>query len=95
MQVEGYHKSLGESALGQIRQKEFIDDACTRDPDPTLGGPGRMGRDDEANPLSCFAQALVRTVVERARDPTGLPASAAGQEVGASEPAPEPRSNSR
>ena len=70
MQVERHHISSGEGALGKIRQEEFIDEASTRDPDPTLDGPRRMGRDDDADLLACFAQALVRAVVERAADPT-------------------------
>jgi hypothetical protein len=41
--------------LSESRQEKFIDDACTRDPDPALGGPGGMSRDDEADELSCFA----------------------------------------
>jgi hypothetical protein len=53
--------------LSESRQEKFIDDACTRDPDPTLGDPSGMSRDDEADELSCFAQPLVRTVVERGK----------------------------
>ena len=55
MQVERHHIGSRERALGESRQEKLIDDARTRDPDPTRGGPGRMSRDDEADELSCFA----------------------------------------
>ena len=70
MQVEGHDIRSGEGALGEIGEEEFIDDARAGDTNPTLGGPGGMSGDDDADPLACLAQALVRTVVERAADPT-------------------------
>ena len=60
MQVERHHIGSGERALGQSRQEKFIDDACTRDPDPTLGDPSGMSRDDEANALSCWLIGVIR-----------------------------------
>ena len=70
MQVECHDISRGESALGKIRQEEFIDNPGAGDTDSTLGCPGRMGRDDDADPLACFVQELFRTVVEGAADST-------------------------
>ncbi len=66
MQVEAHHIRSRQGALGEIRQEELVDDASTCNPNPTPGGPGRMGGDDDTDPLACFVQALVRTVVERA-----------------------------
>ncbi len=74
MQVEGHHIRRSKGTLWEIGQEEFIDDACTGNPDPTPGGAGRVSCNDETDELSCFAQRLVRAVIERATDPTGLPA---------------------
>ena len=46
--------------LSQSRQEKFIDDACTREADPTPGGPSGMSRDDEANALSCWLIGVIR-----------------------------------
>jgi hypothetical protein len=89
MQVEAHHIRSRKGALGEIRQEELVDDASTCNPNPTPGGPGRMGGDDDTDPLACFVQALVRTVVERASYLACLCARAAGQEGGAN--GPEPR----
>lgn len=70
MQVESYHISSSETVLGQIRQEQFVDDAIPFDADPAFRFSSRMGRDDDADSLARFAQTLVRTVVERAADPT-------------------------
>ena len=63
-------RETGQEDATTIHQEEFIDDAGVGDTDSTPGCPGLMGRDDDADPLACFAQDLFRTVVERAADPT-------------------------
>lgn len=55
-----------ETVLGQSRQEPFGDDAIPFDADPACCLAGRMGRDDDANPLACFAQGVFRTIVESA-----------------------------
>jgi hypothetical protein len=70
MQVERHHIRSRKAVLGESRQEEFIDDPGAGDSDPTFGSSSGMSRDDEADLLASSAQGLIRTVVERPRDPT-------------------------
>lgn len=44
MQVEGHHIGRAESALRQIREEQFVDEAVAFDTDLALRRPSRMGR---------------------------------------------------
>jgi len=72
MQVERHHIGGGESALGQIGQEEFIDDAVPDDPNLPLlfllrwGG---MRRHNNAHERTVLGEALIWAVIERAAEP--------------------------
>ena len=69
MQIQRDDICGGKSALGEIGQEEFIDDAGADDSDPTLSRSSRMGRNDDADLFACCVQGVFRTVVERAHNP--------------------------
>jgi hypothetical protein len=69
MQIQRHDISSGERALGQIRQKQFVDDTRASDADPTLDCPSGMGRHDEPALLPARAQREIRTVVEGTHRP--------------------------
>jgi len=69
MQIQRHDKGLGERALGEIRQEQFVDDARAGDADPTLGCPGRMSRHDEPTSHALRPQGQIRAVVEGAHHP--------------------------
>src|SRR5215469_14294704 len=70
MQVEGYHLGGDESALGQIRQEQLVDNARAGEANTTLLLGGRMGRHHDPNQLPLRAQRQLRTIVEGAADST-------------------------
>ena len=70
MQIQRHDKGLGERALGEIRQEEFVDHAGAGDANPTLGCPGRMSCHDHPAPHTLWSQGQIRAVVERAYYPT-------------------------
>lgn len=67
MQVEGHHIGGGESALGQIGEKQLVDNAAAGEADPTLLFSSRMGRHHDAKTEPIRPHRDIRTVVERAQ----------------------------
>src|SRR5258708_24646852 len=70
MQVEGDDIGSGESALGKIREEEFIDDTRAGDTDWALPRVRRMGCHHHAAALSRWPHRHIRTIVERAHQIT-------------------------
>jgi hypothetical protein len=56
---------LPQSTWATTANAGCIDHTATCETNPTLDNSSGMGRDNDATPFACFAQALVRTVVER------------------------------
>ncbi len=70
MQVEGDDIGSGESALGQIGEEEFVDEARAGEAHPAFLRGSRMGRHHHPATLSRWPHRHIRAVVECAHQVT-------------------------
>ncbi len=68
MQIQRHHIAGGESALGQLREEQFVDDAVTFDTDLALLWSSGMGRDHDPAACAQRPDGHLIAVVERAHE---------------------------
>jgi hypothetical protein len=70
MQIEGHHIGRCESALGQLREEQLVDDAVPFDTDPALRLPNWMGCHHHPTAHARRSDGYLGAVVKRAHEVT-------------------------